>query len=81
MPDPSKKALSHRALMNKMMFYQKRLQNASAKDKARNCQRLQLLTRLRGHIARLNTSDGVKTKARKKMKKTQEQAHVFLNEI
>lgn len=70
-----------KALIKKMMFYKKRLLNANATDKARKNQRSQLLQRLQRHIACLNTKDGANTKARKKMKKTQEKAHVFLADI
>ncbi|XP_075976815.1 zinc finger CCHC-type containing 7 [Anticarsia gemmatalis] len=68
-------------LMQKLAFYHKRLQSARPTSAALKKTRLDLVRRLHSSIASMFRKEKISSKAFKKMKRTQEQAQLFLANV
>lgn len=65
----------------KLVSYHRRLKKAHPNDSVLKKTRIELVRKLHTHIASLNRNAYTSSKALKKMKKVQEQAQVFLNNV
>lgn len=66
---------------NKLVFYRRRLMNARPNDSVLKKTRVELVRKLHSHIASLHRNANTSSKTLKKMRKVQEQAQVFLNNV